>query len=451
MKNIVCSVVAFLFIPALCFGQSSSLLKSYKIPTYSYHSIKINSSDFLDFSRINRLGSRQSDELFNMNLNFEEFMMTQSPQKTSIVEGVLSLNYLSESQIQRYKTWNYNTNKYDSKEKKITEDLFTELLVFTSATDRYFADEKGLFYHLGLNLINIFSNKAENPYTSRYVDNRTLITYNNFPVALGFGRVIGVKNVVQAYIISDELGLSLKDDSLFKLAEIIEKYDNGFYRAKFRDDSEIQFFSDVAEVIGQEGNSPKIDQILNSPIYKTSTRYIGWDFRFGINNIFTSVQNFTTSYSDNEYEYISDLFASIDYTLPIGFDKQVIASVNYSKNLQTDDPRRTPKLGISSCFKIDHSYKWSSSLSANYNKAFFEDSDNHNRANTRISLKTDYLLLNRFSIFAIFDYNKESFFEIAGIDANNIMNNSFWLPYSVPYGQKMEYIDFHVGLNLYLK
>lgn len=447
MKNLLCFVFCSLLIPVLCFSQSASLLRSYKIPTYSYHSIWINSPNLLDFSRTNYLGSRESDQKFNMNLNFVEFYMTQSPQKTSMGTGVLVLDYASQTHIQRYNMFNSNTGEVESVEDKTSEDLFTGALVFASQTDRYFADERGLFFHLGLNFFDIFLNKP----------NKILFSFTNAPVGFGYGRVIGVRNVVQAYIISDELGLSLNDDSLLKLAEIIEKYENGFYLSYYRDDSEIQFYDDIAEIIGEEGHAAKIDQILNSPIYKTSTRYIGWDFRFGINNIYATIQDFDASASASEY--VGDLFASVRYALPIEFNKQLIASAIYSYNLTNDDPTRTPKLGLSSSFTIDHNYKWSSSLSANYRMAFFEGSDK--LANTHISLRTDYLLSNRFSVLAALNYNKDSwgedpflFNEDVDIEGDNIdytMINSFLFPYSFPNNQKIEYIDFRIGLNVYIK
>lgn len=445
MKNLLCFAFFSFLIPVLCFSQSSSLLKTYKIPTYSYHSICINSPSLLDFSRINYLGDRGSDELFNMNLNFVESYMAQSPKKTSMGKGILSFNYASETH-RYHQGYNFNTNGLE--EQKTTNDHFTYTGVFTGQTDRYFADEKGLFFNLGLNLFQIFLDKPD-----------IFLTFNNAPIGLGYGRVIGVKNVVQAYIISDELGLSLNDDSLLKLAEIIEKYKNGFYLSKFRDDSEIHFYNDIAEIIGEEGHEAKIDQILNSPIYKTSTRYIGWDFRFGFNNTYV-----TEDYLDliSSSKYVLDFFASIKYALPIDLNKQFIASAKYSYNLTNDDPNRTPKLGLSSSFTIDHNYKWSSSLSANYRMAFFEGFEGYDKlANTRISLKSDYLLSNRFSIFASLSYKKEGFLdnvfpdnEDVDIEEDNIDNtmiNSLLSPYSFPNDQKMEYIDFRIGLNVYVK
>ncbi|KAA3655993.1 MAG: hypothetical protein DWQ10_16365 [Calditrichaeota bacterium] len=451
MKKLIGIFVSMLLIPVAGFSQNVSLLNSYKIPTYSFHSIKLGSQDFLDYSRTNLLGRRQIEKEFNLNLNIDEFSMKQSPKKTSISVGTMSLNYGSTSF--RYIGYDYNavTGRVEEKEISNTDDYFTGVLVAINSTDKYFSNERGFFIHGGLGAIDIFNNRIIDPFSGRSVNNKVLTTLNNFPLGVGFGRVIGVKNVVQAYIISDELNISMSDEKLLELAEIIEKHSNGFYEAEYRDDSEIKFHNDIAEIAGQHCESTKIDQIMNSSIYKTSSRYVGWDVRFGINNIYGNVINFTAETTDEDY--ISDLYLQFKYTRPLDFNKQFIGSVLYSKNLQDDDGR-TPRLGITSSFTIDHNYKWSSSISANYTKVYFEEKFLGNPSNTAITLKTDYLILNKFSVYAMFAYNKNNYESLSSLVETidpNLSNAASWFPYAYPLlNDKTEYFNFHVGINFFL-
>ena len=237
--------------------------------------------------------------------------------------------------------------------------------------------------------------------------------------------------MVQSYVISKELGAHLTDELLLKLAELIEKHDNGFYQAEFRDDSEIQFYKEIAEITRKPEQALKIQQIIDSPIYKTSERFVGWQVKLGINNIYAVGEVFGVFRAD---EYTADLFTSFEYALPLAFDKQIVASLNYTKNLQ-DGLSRNPVLGISARFSFDHNYTWASSLAASYTRAMPDEGDN--LSNWQVSLKTDYLLLNSFSVFGLLSYENREFDHV-----DNFL--------STPMA-KRNITEFHLGFNYYLK
>ena len=406
MSKILLSLLFVALCPILLFGQSLSLLYSYEIPTYSYESMLLNSQDFLDYSKTSYSDSDREDRLFNVNLGFEENYIKQSPKRTTKATGIVSLNYFSEK----------NTNRFG----KTTDNQFVGLLVGTSNTDWYFKNERGVFFHSGLGLFDLYN----------FTDNLHVQLYT-LPIGLGYGRIIGVRNVVQSYVISKELGAHLTDELLLKLAELIEKHDNGFYQAEFRDDSEIQFYKEIAEITRKPEQALKIQQIIDSPIYKTSERFVGWQVKLGINNIYAVGEVFGVFRAD---EYTADLFTSFEYALPLAFDKQIVASLNYTKNLQ-DGLSRNPVLGISARFSFDHNYTWASSLAASYTRAMPDEGDN--LSNWQVSLKTDYLLLNSFSVFGLLSYENREFDHV-----DNFL--------STPMA-KRNITEFHLGFNYYLK
>ena len=143
MSKILLSLLFVALCPILLFGQSLSLLYSYEIPTYSYESMLLNSQDFLDYSKTSYSDSDREDRLFNVNLGFEENYIKQSPKRTTKATGIVSLNYFSEK----------NTNRFG----KTTDNQFVGLLVGTSNTDWYFKNERGVFFHSGLGLFDLYN------------------------------------------------------------------------------------------------------------------------------------------------------------------------------------------------------------------------------------------------------------------------------------------------------
>jgi hypothetical protein len=114
-----------------------------------------------------------------------------------------------------------------------------------------------------------------------------------------------------------------------------------------------------------------------------------------------------------------------------------MASLSYSKNLN-DEFERLPKLNAAAQFTFDHTYNWSTRLFAASNWAFPEKGDNYN--NISFGAKTDYVLLNSFSIYASIGYLKQEFQEFVFLK---------WAPLTQRI-RKTESIEIHLGFNYYI-
>ena len=415
MKNRIIYLLIFIF-PSLLFCQKSSLFDSYKIPTYTYHSLNIYGQDFFSFLKTNHLDNGYSEEHINMTLGSNEYYLSQSLMATHYAQGVALLNYSKDKSGTGY----YGNN---------TESSVLSIIL-QSFNDWYLTHSKGLFIHFDPALKSVY--KFSDNLKSNLVD---------LPFGLGFGRIVNVKSIVQSYIISDELKAQLSNEDLLKLAEIIEKYDNGFYTAKYRDDSEIIFYQDIATITNKPESAKKIEQILDSPIYKTSQRQMGYEVKLGINLTLASAEQLLSNgngYQSAVYDNGTDLVISGRYALPIDFDKQLIASASYSKN-PDDGAGRMPKLSLTTTFAFDHNYHWASRIWANYKNASPEYGDK--LTNFSLGLRSEYAFINTCSVYGSFSYEYRQFTEIASLQ---------WSPVT-QRESKTESLEFHLGFNYYIE
>lgn len=400
----------------LTFGQSSSLLEQYKIPTYSFHNLSVSGQDFFNYFKRNTLDNGGSNEQVNMNFNASDNYFYQSPKANMAIQTSLTYSYFKNSDIEP--KWDYEHK---------TEQSTGQISINTD-NSWYFNDERGFFVYLesGLN-------------GTIYSEHRPTNIFN-LPLGVGYGRLITVRNVVQANIISKELGANLSDDKLLKLAEVLEKYQNGYYTSKYRDDVNIEFEKDIDAITGKPEQTSKISQILNSHYYNTAMRMKGWMVKGGVINTAGSIDQYvgengiyrTTNNNDG-----TDLFFQTAYALPINLDKQLYASLAYSKNLDDKD-FRFPKLKAEALFSIDHSFTWSSTISANYDMAFPKAGENLN--SLKLSVKSSYNLINSFYLYGSLGYNKYNFSEVEGAK---------WSSLTYKCG-KYETMEAHFGFNFYI-
>jgi len=384
MKTIILALAIILFCSVLSFGQTVSLLESYEIPTYSYNRLTLGSGNLISYNHYEEPDLESESKRLAVMLELENSFFNQTPAKTISTDC--------------WTYFRYNSSKASSSSNNYSYKNLNMRLMFNRNANWYLKDDKGVFINSGVGISNMF-NFWDN-------DDNTFISSYSIPIGIGYGRVIGVKNVVQAYIIAKEIGADLSNESLLKLAEIIEKYNNDYYTAEFRDDAEIEFYNDLAEITGKPEKAMKIRQILNSPIYKTSERFTGWHIKGGVYNNLINGGDLSDGFFD-DIDYRLDLFASLRYTLPTDYNKQLILSLNYSKNLKGGDKQSI--YGSSANFTIDHKYKWSSSLVVDYVLATQESASD--LKNLIISLQSDYVLLNSLSVNASVNYQRTAFYD----------------------------------------
>jgi len=416
----------FVLTPLCLFGQSDSLLYSYGIPTYSYHVMRLYGQDFLNYFKANFLEQHSKMENINVDLGLEEGYLYQTPTVTRRSYGYFQYDYSSTNNIT-----SVLDNQGNFKDQNHYTIASVARLYVISANSFYINNYKGFSFYVDPGFDYTYDFKAK-------LNTHTI----SLPFGLGYGRVIGVRNVVQSYIIAKEIGADLSNETLLKIAEIIEKYDNDYYYATYKDDAEIEFYKDIANLTNKPEQALKIDQIINSPVYKTSERFVGWQIQLGVNLTYVDLESWQTHYSRINYTTATDLLVSATYALPIGFDKQLIASLAYSKNLN-DEIYRTPKLKASARFAIDHNYHWATTLYANYDIAYLNektDPKKENKTNLTMGVKTDYTLLNSFSVYASLEYLNQEFQEYTLLQLS---------PTTVPIS-KWERIMFHLGFNWYI-
>lgn len=406
-------------LPAFLFAQDNSLLYSYKIPTYSYHSMKLYGQDFFSYLKTNFLEERRKTENIDVSLGLNETYIIQSPMVTRKIYGLMSYKYSSRNNI----TSQWTPSGYQDKDNIVkSSDAVLAVMGFNSW---YLNNEKGFSFFGDPGIL--YEYDLENKLSTHTVD---------LPIGVGYGRIIGVKSLVQAYVIADEIGITKDEDTLLKIADLIDKYNDGLFHAKYRDNAEIEYHKELAALTNKPSETAKIEQITKSQIFKLSERFTGWQIKLGFNLTYLDVQTWE-KYNVKTYTTAYDLFASAEYALPIEFNKQVLASISYSKNLK-EEISRLPKLKAEAQFIIDHNYHWSSVFSLGYYKAFPKEGDSW--TNLYCNLKTDYLLLNSFSIYASLNY------------WNNEFRETYFLKWA-PLTSKMhrtESIEFHLGFNYYI-
>ena len=426
------TILCIIFISFISFGQSVSLLNSYKIPTYSYHNLRLYGQDFFNYLKTNYLEAGNKSEMINVKTGLEEGLFSQSPNVTRKMYGLMTFDF---NQLN-----NINNQGLNS----ITDSSIVQFLLATSNSWYFLNNNRGLFFFIDPAFYYTYNFKQK-------VNTHTI----DIPFGVGYGRIIGVKNVVQAYIIAREIGADLSDEVLLKIATLIEKYNNGYYYAKFRDDAKIEFYKDIAALTDKPDKAFKIDQILSSSLYKTSQRFVGWQVKAGVNFTYLDVQTLQSQFQSITYSTAEDLIASVEYALPVDFDKQFLASLTYSSNLN-DEIFRMPIFNASAQFSIDHTYNWATTLFANYSVAFINDktwelihgfplpntgnTEKMNLGNVSLGARTDFVLLNSFSLYASLEYLNQEFRQIPSI---------VWSPLTQPVS-KTETIMFHLGFSIYI-
>lgn len=403
------------------YAQSPSLFDSYKIPHISFHRLDLSGDNLLNMNNSSYGDDGSEYNSLSAYLDLSHIYFFQSP--------------LSKNKISTYLNFGYSKTKTITSPNpaKINENIRSAITIIAS-NSCYISGEKRMFLFLDP---QVYICNDRNTITKN--DNK----YRGVSAELGagYGRIVNVKNVVQARIIDDELKCNLSDEALLKLAEIIERRENEEYYAKYKDDYETYFYKDIASITGHPEFESKIRQILYSCIYKTSMRETGWEAKFGMRYTYYESNYFHSdsiwSYTNHNLTKGTDLFTSFSYALPVDYNKQLSASAEYSINLN-DEWMRMPQLLLSTFFSIDHSYLWSSQLSAFYNIGFAKGRDN--LGHYGMVIKSSYTLFNRLAATAQMQY---SFLEF-----HNYML-PVWNPVLLEIPKTKE-LDFSIGFTYHI-
>ena len=389
----------------IIFAQSTQLYKDYGIRSFSSSRLYLDARDFFSFNRSNQLDNGSNSTNYNSNFGIIGNYFKQSDLSEYSISGNGALNY-----------YYYSSNS--SLGSHTTE--YTQSYVSLSAlTKRYINDKYGFFGFLQANVNFAYNFKEEKNQNSDIIS-----------LGVGYGRVVDVKFVAQAYIISDELNANLSNEDIFNLAEVLEKEYDGYYYMEFKDDYFIHFYDDINKITKRPEQIGKITQIISSSVYKTAQKRIGYEAKIGTTLSFYDKDRF------NEFTNTNDIFAAINYAYPIDFNKQFTASVSYVKNMH-EKIFNAPRFNANIIFSIDHNYHWSSSILASYECIY--PKDEIPAENFSIAAQSELVVINSLSAYLDLSYSKESFF--------NSSNTYSSIGYKT---NKVEGMSTHFGLRYYI-
>ncbi len=394
-----------LFLSQIIFAQSTQLFKDYGIKTYSSYNLYLDAQDFFAFNRTNYLDDGAHNTSYNSHFGVFGNYLIQSDFSEHVVNGNGRINY------------NFSSHA-DYAGENVNEYTQGSLYLYTQSK-QYFNDKYGLFGFLTSNINLLYNFKDETNQNSEAVS-----------LGVGYGRIVNVKFVAQAYIINDELDANLSETELFNLAEVLEKKDKGYYSLKYKDNAYVQFYNDISTITKKPQYLGKIIQIISSSIYKTSERAIGYEFKVGTTLSFFDKNRF------GDFTNTNDIFASIEYAYPIDFNKQFIATVTYIKNMH-DKPLNAPHFTSFLYFSVDHNYRWSSVITAGYECIY--PKDEIPLENYSFSLQSSLVVINSLSAYVNATYSKENFYS----SGNNY--SAIGYPRS-----KFEGMSTHFGLRYYI-
>ena len=235
------------------------------------------------------------------------------------------------------------THRFFSQSPNYTISIYQNLDLFSDSSgteynfklpyfvNRYFKDSRGLFA-FSEGTADVYQNLSKDDLLEESLD----LTFG-----IGYGRIISAKPVAQAIAVSNLINSKLSDEKLLEMADIISKASGGYYTNVYKDDASIEYYNALEEISGKPGTAMKIMQIMSSPVFNISERYVGWFSRLGYNN----------SFSENGNK--GELLFQQGFAKPIDKDKQLILSLNYGRDLNENGINL---ISANIDGTIDHSY-----------------------------------------------------------------------------------------------
>ncbi|MBA4319087.1 MAG: hypothetical protein C0412_11870, partial [Flavobacterium sp.] len=199
--------------------------------------------------------------------------------------------------------------------------------------------------------------------------------------------------------------------------------------------AEVEFFKEISDLTGRPADESKIRQILFSSLYKTASRFTGWETKstFQIRKEIGNDPRPQGNYTDeNGIGYQLNL--SFAYALPLSFNKQLFLSAGYSNSFRWQGSN-LQILKLSADFNMEHNYNWNTTLSAFGNLLLSNNEDEH--FNSGVYLKSEMVVLNKLSIYSTLMYVRKKFddMNLSYFDTHNLIWN------------KSEGMFFNLGFN----
>jgi hypothetical protein len=184
-----------------------------------------------------------------------------------------------------------------------------------------------------------FSSQAEFSNHHKPASNNNLSVYIGYGKLVNGGQIVFAKNFENVLKNEGIISKKLNQDVFSKLTVLLDKRYNREFMSKYKDDADIEFFSQVEQLLLDEGviKSPlsskttlKLFQALTNFSFVNYPRYKGFNAQAELdyNNI-----NF---YYNSSYENIVSLILSGLYGLPLGYKTNLLFSAFISRPLNID-------------------------------------------------------------------------------------------------------------------
>jgi len=349
------------------FAQDVSVYDNYKIPTFESKTLYVQGQDFLNYK------SQGSNNRMLMNLGGNLDWRNQSPMMTYYVKDNLS----------------YTSDSKGSPSGDATSTMANHL--WFGGKKWMMDDAKGVFAFVDGDL--------------QYSKTTDFDATKSLPLTLGagYGRVTEAKPVAQAIVILKELGADASNDNVLKLADVIAKWNAGYYIAMYKDDAAIEYYKAIAGVTGKGEDAIKVGRILVGAPYQIADRWVGWWGQIGYSN--DVMADPSTS---------GNIKLGGQYAMPMDLDKQFYAWAWYNMDLN-DNPINNFNLGAS--YSIDHSYLWSSIAKFDFTSYMPDKGDGV--SDWSLSIESDYWVINQLSAYGKLSMMKDEFHHIGAANAKD--------------------------------
>lgn len=363
-KLIVLAVILSLTMLSATFAQDHSVYFEYKIPTFKYNYLRVEGNDLLNW-----YNHGDANKHTNMNLSGDYTIKFQSPEFSWYASEMPSFTYSKVNDLDAVSIFNNH---------------------LMGGVEKYFGAYAGPHAFGELHsYFNGITDAADDQYVQLYIGG-------------GYGRVTDAYPVARAIAVASELGGGLGNGDVLKLADIIARA--GEYYPMFKDDELVKYYEDLGNAVGKPNQQFKIHQVLSSPIYPISPRYVGW---------------FVRGYYTNKYFIRPELAESPkgnigvrgEWAKPLDLQKQVRAWVDFQKPLDDDaaGDAATADMEFGGRFTMDHTYNWASFAYLTYHSygtGLLNMAPYYDDSMIALGFGTTKAIINKLYGTASFDYSK---------------------------------------------
>ncbi|MGA2297786.1 MAG: hypothetical protein ABSG15_09595 [FCB group bacterium] len=389
-KNLSSTLSVLLILFSNLYSQSPAFYENYKIPAFTttYFKIGALNNTFYNYIPYNNpptfINYQDDDTKTSFGLNLDTYFDYYKQDQKSNFEIQLS-PYISTS------TYTYK----DTSQKQNDGTYYDISSAFSLNYTRYFGnDYKG--FHLYSSLANNTHFSRDHSLSDKYFTNSS--NYD-IPVEIGFGlgRITNVYPVALAIAVLQVTNSPLNDSLVNIVSEIIDKYNSGYYSAKFKDNADLQFYQDIATTLNKPDDILKIQQIFTYR-YIISTRSIGY-----LGEIIGGYDFFNDANKN-----LSSIGIKGAYSLPIGYDWQLNASLIINKYFPKLYYNYNYLFNTNGSISLNYNINYRFSISLNASVAYSNRVDDSNGSmdeySNYTSISANYFLMNMFSITGSFSY-----------------------------------------------